>query len=202
MKKFKNHFLYRLYFNWRYVNPRMFNNQIDVKKEVYFYKSFLNEKSVIFNIGANHGDKTEIFQKLGKLVVAFEPHKSNVEFLNLRFKKNSKVIIVDKALSNKINQTLFYIKNHGSGLNTIDIKRQEKAKFNISYVVETTTIDKMICNYGKPDFIKIDVEGHELSVLLGLSQKIDNIVFEANLTESRKYTIGCIEHIYSLSSSY
>ena len=202
IKKLKKTFIYRTYFKWRYVNPRIFNKQTPLKNEISFLKTFLNKKSIIFDIGANHGDKTEAFQKLGKLVIAFEPDKTNLDFLNFRFHNNSKVIVVNKALSNEISRTTFYVNNHGSGLNTIDKKRQEEANFKISYMVKTTTIDQMINKFGKPDFVKIDVEGHELKVLMGLSQKIDTIVFEANFTESRKYTIGCIEHIYSLSSSY
>ena len=44
--------------------------------------------------------------------------------------------------------------------------------------VEVTTLDHLIKIYGLPNYIKIDVEGFELDVLLGLSQKAGIISFE------------------------
>ena len=46
--------------------------------------------------------------------------------------------------------------------------------------VETTTLDKLIKNYGEPELIKIDVEGYENIVLKGLTKKVKKICFEWN----------------------
>ena len=40
------------------------------------------------------------------------------------------------------------------------------------------TLDALIRQYGVPDYIKIDVEGHEHAVVAGLSQPIKVVVFE------------------------
>ena len=52
----------------------------------------------------------------------------------------------------------------------------------------------MIKIYGLPKYIKIDVEGFELDVLLGLSQKAGIISFEFT-SEFLDQTIKCLDHL-------
>lgn len=44
--------------------------------------------------------------------------------------------------------------------------------------IRVLTLDDLVKKYGKPTFIKIDVEGYESEVLKGLSHPIDYISFE------------------------
>ena len=48
--------------------------------------------------------------------------------------------------------------------------------------------------FGLSYYIKIDVEGNELSSISGLSQAVPFLSFEVNLPEFRNNTIRCIEH--------
>ena len=57
-----------------------------------------------------------------------------------------------------------------------------------------TTLDDLIKIYGVPKYIKIDVEGFELDVLLGLSQKAGIISFEFT-SEFLDQTINCLNHL-------
>ena len=201
-KRIKNNILYLAYFKWRYVRNRPLPGYPIIEEEINFYSQFIDSNSLVFDIGANHGDKTHAYASLGKNVIALEPDRSNNEFLNYRFKLNNKVKIVNKAVSANEGKAIFFINNPGSGLNTIDAKRQEKMKFKDSYEVQTTTLDILIHEFGFPDFIKIDVEGHELSVIKGLSKAVNMIAFEANLPDAIDNTIECIDLIYSLSPKY
>ena len=58
-----------------------------------------------------------------------------------------------------------------------------------------TTLDRIIEDEGIPSFIKIDVEGHELEVINGLSIKIPLLSFEANFPEFKEETLLIIEKL-------
>ena len=60
-------------------------------------------------------------------------------------------------------------------------------------------MDDAIAQYGKPAYIKIDVEGHELEVVKGLSQAVPLLSIEANLPEFLNETIEIIKHLQNLN---
>jgi hypothetical protein len=63
--------------------------------------------------------------------------------------------------------------------------------------VESITIDGMIERYGMPDLIKIDVEGYELNVLKGLTQKANDICFEWH-EEEKEQLYQILEHLQNI----
>jgi hypothetical protein len=80
------------------------------QKEMNFYRSALefNKTNLFFDIGANGGDKADIFLRMGAKVVCIEPDKSCCKILEKRFKDKSKnIVISNKAVSDSIgNKTL------------------------------------------------------------------------------------------------
>jgi hypothetical protein len=106
---------------------------------------------------------------------------------------------------------LFLIEHAGSAFNTMSPKwknvlQDEKAnrwqtakEFTNEKTVETVTLDSLIEKYGIPDYIKIDVEGHEWECLEGLNQNIRVISFEANLPEFRTETLQGIAHLKKIN---
>jgi hypothetical protein len=52
-----------------------------------------------------------------------------------------------------------------------------------AYTVPTTTIDKLIVAHGRPQLLKIDVEGHEAEVLQTLSHKIPFVTLEYHCSD-------------------
>ena len=77
--------------------------------------------------------------------------------------------------------------------------------------VKVTTLDKLVQEYGKPAFCKIDVEGYEYKVLKGLSKSVGTISFEFTPTKEfinlaidivkHLATIGEVKFNYSLGES-
>jgi hypothetical protein len=65
--------------------------------------------------------------------------------------------------------------------------------------VQTTTLEDLISKYGAPFFVKIDVEGHELSALRGLHRPVPYISFETNLPEFRTEGVECISVLQKLA---
>lgn len=183
------------------------------KKAIAFYSSFLDARSpnkLIFDIGANKGNKVNAFLKMGFKVVAVEPEKKSLSTLHYRF-KHKKVSIVEKGVSDKEGTLTINVAEGRSGLNTLSDKWvgslgsketnrwEEEHAFKKSYEVPITTLEKLFLEFGVPYYIKIDVEGYEKNVIKGLERSPSFISFETNLPEFCAETIDCILHLQSLS---
>jgi hypothetical protein len=70
-------------------------------------------------------------------------------------------------------------------------------KWEAPIKVQSITIDSMIERYGIPDLIKIDVEGYELNVLKGLTQKANDICWEWH-EEENDTLFKSLEHLQSI----
>lgn len=217
MKKTLKFFLQKngLYYKLRYsVFFRAYQylfkqNDIEAeKKEVEFYKSFLPPGDLIFDIGANDGHKTQAFLQLAKRVVSCEPDKKNFNLLTERFRSRKKrVILSDNALSDSTGKATLFIHHPGSAFNTLSSqwkqtlekdnleKWNEKIIFSNEETVRTITLDDLIKKYGKPYFIKIDVEGYEENVLKGLSQPVPFLSFEGLVPEGYRELNNCLDRI-------
>jgi FkbM family methyltransferase len=185
-----------------------------MRREEDFYRNLLvdlRRDDLIFDIGANQGDKTAIFLKLGARVVSVEPDGTcrailQDKFLRYRFRPRP-VTLVGKAVSDKIGTEQMWIDGPGSAVNTISRKWADELKehkqdfkhgnygldFSRSEQVETTTVEELMRLHGVPYFIKIDVEGHELGVLSGLQRPVPFLSFEVNLRAFRQEGTQCVQ---------
>jgi hypothetical protein len=66
--------------------------------------------------------------------------------------------------------------------------------------VETITLEKLMATHGVPFFIKIDVEGHEPSVLRGLNRPVPYLSFEINLPEFKPEGLQCINILHEIAA--
>jgi FkbM family methyltransferase len=186
-----------------------------------FYRELLTELrrgDLIFDVGANVGFKTDLFLRMGARVVAIDPDETNQSilrerFLNLRLVQKP-VVVVGKAVSDKNSVESMLIDGPGSAVNTLSRKwattlRENKARhtfghsgldFARSKTVESTTLEDLIAKYGRPLFIKIDVEGYELNVIRGLRQPVPYLSFEVNLPEFRPEGLECVELLSGLAA--
>lgn len=165
--------------------------------------------SLCFDVGANIGNRTNMFLNIGyNKVLSIEPQKECLSILHSRFDRNNKVIIINKGLSNEIGFSKIYISN-AHAISSMDIEfitevkkdRFKNYNWNDSYYIQTTTLDNLILEHGLPDFIKIDVEGFELNVLNGLSKPVKYISFEYT-PELHEKSMMCIDSLESICKKY
>ena len=204
--RLRSSFIRRIY--WAVANRE---ELVSRRQEEEFYRNLLvglQRDDLIFDIGANRGEKTDVFLKLRARVLAVEPDDTCRAILQHRFPglRPSPVTLVAKAASNKIGTEQMWIDGPGSAVNTISRKWADELKenkqsfryghcgldFSRSALVETTTIEELIHLHGVPFFIKIDVEGHELSVLAGMQRPVPFLSFEVNLRAFRQEGIECV----------
>ena len=134
-----------------------------------------SDSPVLFDVGANKGEFTKhILERWnGKPIklYAFEPSQKTYSILQSAIPKSDSVQLVNKGLSDKIEKLELYFDREGSGLASVYPRDLSYHNINFSdhETIELTTLDSF-CEENKIesiDFLKLDVEGHELSVLKG-----------------------------------
>ncbi|MBA2612504.1 MAG: FkbM family methyltransferase [Bacteroidetes bacterium] len=153
---------------------------------IRFYRSFIKPGDLCFDIGANIGERTEIFKQLGAKIVAVEPQKKCFSILQNKYSENRSITLINKAVGSNEKEDELLLCDETTECATLSpdfvsfytkfsgLHWQKKEKILV------TTLDKLIEQYGKPVFIKIDVEGYESEVLKGLNSKVKYIGFEFN----------------------
>jgi len=171
---------------------------------IKFYKNFLSKNDLVFDVGANWGNRTDIFLKLGCRVVAFEPQVICSNYLKNKYK--FKKCVVNQCGLGDCNEIKKFNISETNAISTFsdDFIEKTKDRFNKKWIGSTYVpiriLDSVINEYGIPKFIKIDVEGYEYQVLKGLTQKIKYICFEFTLPELIIDLLNCLNQIQNLGN--
>lgn len=176
----------------------------DIQKRKLFYGQFVGNNDLCFDVGANFGNRTQPLLELGTKVVAIEPQIECCKFLKKKF--GNSIILINAGLGAKEEEKDFYISDaHTLSSFSIDwvesVKKDRFKQFNWDKKVkmQMTTLDNLISKFGKPKFIKIDVEGYEYEVLKGLSEPVEMISFEYTVPEQTESIVNCINQIHANS---
>lgn len=178
---------------------RHFMHRADLQQEkaaVAFLSPLVHKGDLVFDVGANYGNKARVFLKLGARVVAFEPVADCVEEWHARYGGDPHLTIVRAAVAPVAGERKFYVRPT-RGYSGFGEHWAEEVESEI--VVPTVTLDQMIAKHGKPEYIKIDVEGYEHEVLQGLTQPVRFVSFEYHLTDDEvAKTLKCVQHLAGL----
>ena len=134
--------------------------------------------SIVVDVGANIGLHTlnmaRIVGNTGQ-VFAFEPDPSNFEILrkNVKINNYQNIILEEKAVGDKHGRVTLYQSDNPGNHRLFPQTKQTKGEVE----VELTSLDKYFIDSNlaeKINFIKIDVEGLEFSVLNGMKNILKN----------------------------
>ena len=178
-----------------------------INRRTEFYSEFIDSKSLVFDVGANLGNRISSFLCIGAKVIAVEPQLFCCRYLRKKF--GTQITIENKAAGSQPGHLdLFVSDSHTltslskDYVDTVGKTRFANAKWKTSKLVEVTTLSKLIHQYGVPAFIKIDVEGFELEVLKGLEQPVQCISFEYNTPDMKEIMFDCLNTLHKLSPRY
>lgn len=162
------------------------------KKELEFIKkmsSVITGDIVAMDIGANKGYYSDaLINALDRnieVIYAFEPVPRFFEIANKNLEKYKQVKIYNFACSHEVCKSVFFeiieqANESAEGLSSINFRDVYKTFNHKEIEVDCIKLDDFIQENGieKINFVKIDTEGHELSVLKGASESIAAGIFD------------------------
>jgi FkbM family methyltransferase len=146
-------------------------------------QGFFTAFETIFDVGAHHGAVTQKLKLTAPraFIHAFEPFPSSYAVLHERFKRDERIVLNNKAVTDAVGVFPFY-SNVGDETNSLlssaSVDRNIDALTrNLSVVnVQATTIDSYARQKSLSgiDFIKIDVQGNTFAVLEGAKGMLES----------------------------
>jgi FkbM family methyltransferase len=177
------------------------------------YARFVKRGDLVFDIGAHVGDRVAAFRRLGARVVAVEPQPALASTISMLYQHGplayfpgGKVLVERKAVGRAAGDVRLMINTDNPTVTTASNAFIHAAKnapgwqgqrWDKSIRVPMTTLDALIDEHGVPAFIKIDVEGFEEEVLMGLTQPVAALSFEFT-TIQRDVARACVTRCAAL----
>ncbi|MEP7236271.1 MAG: FkbM family methyltransferase [Ferruginibacter sp.] len=189
----------------------MFKSKTDkllLVQRVGMYKHFCKAGDLVMDVGANIGNRVDAFLELKANVIAVEPQAFCRKVLRARF--GNKIKIVSKGLGEKEETKKMFIASSSTQISSfsedwidaVKKSRFSKEQWDQTELIELTTLERLIEQFGVPAFIKIDVEGFELEVLKGLKTPVPSLSFEYTVPEQVNKTMECFEKVNAISGNY
>jgi FkbM family methyltransferase len=144
------------------------------ERELDFLDNIVPPRAVTVDVGANCGLYTRKLARLSKKVYAFEPSHKMAELLRRTSAPN--VNVHEIALSDQIGEAELFIPKDNEqlvyGLASLEKRPMAPGHKVTSARVPMARLDAIV--HEDVAFIKIDVEGHELNVLNGAVELLEN----------------------------
>ncbi|NEQ39984.1 MAG: FkbM family methyltransferase [Okeania sp. SIO3I5] len=161
------------------------NTEINAAKSVIH-----TSHPVIFDVGANNGEWSLLLHKMfpESRIFLFEPQPACQKIIMEKQIPNSKLI--PNAVSSKRGTVQLYTTDETSVIASLHQRYESYLQSRTFYSidVETITLDSVIEDNGLScvDFIKMDIEGHELDALKGVTKSL-----EKGIIKALSFEFGC-----------
>lgn len=184
-----------------------------------FYAQFIHPGDLCFDIGAHVGSRLRAWIPLGARIIAVEPQPECMRLLRFWFGDQPSLTLVEQAVGATPGIAELWISPRTPTVTSLssdwiatvqNYRGFGQVRWEYAISVPVTTLDQLIAAHGLPAFCKIDVEGHELEVLRGLTQPIRALSFEylpgcmdaARACVARLATLGHYEFNHSVGESH
>lgn len=186
-----------LLFNYLENNNRVVfeenGESLFVENIMRYLQRHQQNRVTFFDVGANVGDYTDILLNmsihfnLSPQVFSFEPTAMSYQSICSRFRTNNHVRVINAAASDTKGKSAIYFDQEGSKLASLYPRNLDMYDIDMRMKegIETIRLDTLIPreHIEHIHLLKLDVEGHERSVLSGLGEFlrpdfIDFIQFE------------------------
>ena len=167
--------------------------------EMHLLPALVNPHKVALDIGANQGSYSIKMIDLASSVIAFEPNYC----LGKEIKEIIRVLCLpvewlNIALSDDNTTVEMRVASQAPGLGTIEQANSLQYPHELifdKFTVETKCLDDY--NYSNIGFMKIDVEGHENSVLRGAARTIDRNRCPILIECENRHNPGAIQELFN-----
>jgi FkbM family methyltransferase len=177
------------------ANGRLMKARLDSLRT--FFGPLVSHGSLVFDIGANKGHYSSVFQSLGLRTIAVEPNPDCVRHIQISYEPDIETLQV--AVGERNGLVTFNLSDEKDELSSLSenwiasLQRVRPDYVGLTarkVTVPVVTLDSLIEQFGVPYYIKIDVEGCEEG---GLSVQPELLSFEFN-TAFVGTALRCLEH--------
>jgi len=150
-------------------------SDVESSGEIYALRKFAKgissgESPVVFDVGANIGDFATSVHRIFRgncIIHCFEPSSSACRILERKFKDWKNINIHKMALGNHTGEATLFLDKEASGC--ASLYKRKDFDIRITETVSVCTLDEFCDRNNIPhiNYLKLDVEGHELYVLQG-----------------------------------
>lgn len=173
----RNKYIYKLSRRLAYDHDGENNCDLKTNGEMKVLEKFIKDNSIVFDVGANIGEWTELVLKINNSIKVHSFEPCNSTFLELEKNiKNKNVKLNKVGLDISIGEKKFYVFGDCSVLNSLHNRTCSNVSGCTEQKITTNTVDNYCAenNITKIDFLKIDVEGNDFNVLKGAKEMLKN----------------------------
>lgn len=171
-----------------------------------FHRRFLGAGELAFDVGAHVGDRAASFRRLSARVVAVEPQPRLARLLRLLFGRDAGMIRIAALVGAAPGEAVLRLNSANPTVATASpdfiaaadgAPGWEGQRWDAELTLPVTTLDALAAVHGRPQLIKIDVEGYEAAALAGLSFAPRTLSFEFT-TIQRGVAFACLDRLAGL----
>lgn len=146
------------------------------------FRPHIKKDAVIIDVGGHSGQTTKLFSQMAPQghVYVFEPglYAQSIISKVIQLKKFNNVTLETVGLSNERGEAELVapLKTSGSvGFGRSHVSYSDEDDNNVKHTIQLITLDDYIADkyIRRVDFLKVDIEGHEMKMFYGATKTID-----------------------------